>query len=309
MKQGAVIWRMASDTTVDFVTETQVVKDMLRGGYTRVVTNRYLDISGTPLYNDATNTTALFFPYISIAATKIGFQIYGATDTSLQIIGNTGLSILAAAVAVTQMPALNLGADKPVYGPMKWKGINATGTDPSSASSFYTVATNTSFTPGAIAGTSTLARQKWSAVWGAVGAWAAFQSYDGFMISHGLELSWRKDNGQDIGAKLIGYIPSCRCTPAGPITTLGNALTEMPFSGPNSAATVTAGQGQTTDLNISDLVLSGAVAGTITLKNMNLKSVQTVFAGDKEHNGPHVFEGNIEDSSGTPSAGIVFSGF
>jgi hypothetical protein len=293
---GGQAWRMASDTTVDFVVETQEIMDNLAGDFTEIVTNRYLQIQGTPLYYDTTDTTAIFLPYISLAATPVGTQIFGTTDAACTITANSGLTIVGKACAVTKMPDLNLGADKPIFGALEIIGVNATGADPTTSSSFYAVSTGNSFTPPAIPGTATLARQKWTAVWGSVTGFSSFQSYDGFSITHKLGLKWITDNGQRIGALLTGYRPLCRCTPSA--NTIANYLAAVPFSGSGAA------QGQQLAAT-ADLVISGAVAGTITLKNAALKGAQVKFGGDALHQGPVQFVGTVGFSSGANVASLI----
>lgn len=296
---GPVSFRVAGLIKVELVWEADNIKDALKGAFTKVVKNRYLRATFTPLYRDATNTDAIFFPYISLLATPLGTQIFTTSDQNWVFVANSGLSITFKAGAVTQMPTIFAGANSPIFGQMTVIGVNATGTDTTSSSSFYAQSTGNSFTPPAIPGTATLLRQKWTAAYGSNTGWASFQSYNGFAITHELGLSPIYDNGQQIGALLTGYRPMCKATPTG--NTIAQLLSQMAFSGSGAA------QGQRYDANENDLVLSGAVAGSITLKNASIEAGEVNMDADVLHQGPVSFIGNVGDNSGANVAGLILT--
>lgn len=296
---GGASFRLAADAKLQLVWEAQNVSDALKGPFTKVVTNRKLVLTGTPLYYDPSNTTTIFFPYISLLATPPGTQIFGTSDGACSVVGNNGLTILMKAAAVTKMPNLSAGADKPILDGIEITGVNATGTDPSSSSSFYTISTSNAFTPPTIPAASVLARQKWSAAYGSVTGFTAFQSYDGFAITHELGLTWVKDNGQDIGAFLTGYRAMCKCTPSA--NTIAQLAAAMAFSGGSAA------QGQRYDSNAADLIISGAISGTITLKNASIESSEASFAPGVLNQGQISFITNVGDNAGANVASLILA--
>jgi predicted enzyme related to lactoylglutathione lyase len=302
-------WRMASDLKVMLKWTAQDVTDALKGPFTKVVTDRWIEVTGTPLYYDPTTTNGIFFPYISLASTPPGTQIFGAADSACSIVGNDGKTITLAAAAITSMPSLHLGADRAIYGPITIIGVPATGTDPSTATSFYQATANwlsNSFTPPAIPATATLARQKWSAVYGADTGWSSFQAFKGFEISHELKLKWHEDNGQRVGATLAGYRAMCKCQPSA--NTIDQMATEMLFAGTAGVGGhVVASQGQRYSANSADLIISGASSGTVTLKNATMEAGEINFSAEELNQGEVTFITNVGDSSGANVASLLLA--
>jgi hypothetical protein len=297
---GSVSFRCAGTIKVTLKWNSVNVTDALKGPFDKIVTDRWLEATFTPLYYDPTNTTAIFFPWISLQATPPGVtQIFGTTDEPWSFVGNNGITITFKAGAVTAMPTIDTSIDKPFFGQMTVIGINATGTDPSSASSFYSISSGNTFTPPAIPGTAVLARQKWSAVFGSNSGWSAFQAYEGFQISHELGLKWITDSAQRIGALLTGYRAMAKCIPSG--NTLAQLASQMAFSGTGAI------QGQRYTADENDLIISGAVSGTITAKNSSIESGEINFAAEVLNQGEVAFITNVGDNSGANVASLILA--
>ena len=304
MACGATNFRVKGLITAKLAWAADNITDSLKGPFTKVVKDRWVEVDFTPLYYDPSDTTTLLFPWISQAATPLGTQMFTSSDDPWSIVGQNGDTIVLSAAAVVKMPDLNLAADKDIMGPCQIIGINATGSDPSSATSFYTISTGNSFTYPAVPSTATLARQKWSAAMssGATG-FTAFQSFTGFQITHELGINWDacRDSGQRIGALFTGYRTMAKCQPSA--NTMAQLNTAMLFSGTGAS------QGQRYDTNskMKDLVISGATSATVTVKNATIETGQINFAAEQLRQGEVGFISNIEDSSGAPVDSLVLA--
>jgi hypothetical protein len=221
-----------------------------------------------------------------MAATPPGTLVGGAADTPWTVVGQDGTNFSILAGGVTKMPEITCAADKDIFGPMTVTGYPITGSDPSTASSFYTVSASNAFSPPAIPTTSYLLRSKWTAVYGANTGWTSFQAYDGFKITHDLKLSVKKDNGQRIAHTLSSYRAMCQFRPAGPsaLQLFGatGALGQIAFQGPGAAQ----GQRLSTN-NQADLILTGVGNGSpvITVKNIGITSAKTNFSNEELRSG------------------------
>lgn len=300
--------RVKGKITVALRWSADNISDSLKGAFSKVVTNRWVEATFTPLYYDATDTTATLFPYISLlaAATPPGFQIFTTSDVPWKFVGENGVTITFKAAAVTTMPSIFCGVQKDMLGQVTVTGVNATGTDPTSSSSFYAIQTAQSFTYPAIPSTAYLGRQKWTAVYGADTDWSSFSALAGFSISHELGLKWITDNGQNIGALITGYRPMCDFIPMGP--TIAEIVGEMAFSGTGGVGgSVVPGQGQRYDANSADLVISGAITSTVTLKNATIESSEFAMASDDLNVSTVKMIGNVGNNSGANVAGLVLA--
>ena len=294
--------RVPGRATVKLAWEAQDVTDALKGPFDKIIIDRWLELDFTPLYNDPTNATAVLLPYNLQSGTAPGTRIFGTSDSAFTFTGLNGLAITLAAAAVVKMPSINLGADKPVYGPMQIIGVNKTGSDPTTATNFYSItAPGTPPSLPTIPSSATLARQKWTAAFGSDSGWSALSSYNGFTIDWETPLTWVRDNGQRIDALLTGARAMCKCMPSG--NTVAQLFSEMPFAGTGAA------QGQRQSATAHDLVITGAVAGVVTLKNASITEGNVIFANEALNQGEVGFITNILESGNAAVGPVTFTSF
>lgn len=293
-----VNFQLADDSKVETAMVTDVISAALYGKFDETYKDMIVRASGTPLFYDASATAATFFPYISQAGAPIGGSIFGSSDVPVTWASNNGDNILIRAGAIGKMPDLFLGVDKPMLGPLEIWGVVGTGLDPSSANSYYTLSTGNAFTAPAIPGTSVLGRQKWTAAFGSATGLTSFQAQEGWQITHELELLPITIQGRTVDFHLASYRSMAKCKPAGP--TMANidaalkAQGSLPHGGRLSA-------------NASDLVITGAQSGVVTVKNAVLKTAGYVFGAKALRQDEIGFVGTLAIGTGAASAGMTLS--
>ena len=177
---GPVNWRSSSAVKVGLDLERIPIRDPLVGTIDEVVKNRKIVITHRPLYYDPSVTIALFMPWISMAGTVPGSEMWGA-DNQFTVVGNNGDSFQIPAACITKMPDLFLGVENEVFSSdMEITGIGMTGIDPATEADWLVISTGNSFSAPAIPGTSVLGRQKFTAAWGSFAGFTSFQGFKGF---------------------------------------------------------------------------------------------------------------------------------
>lgn len=295
-KFGTTSWRSSGKVSSVPTLETISIKDPLSGTTRAIVKNRYWKSSHVPLYYDPTVTNPVFFPWLSVAATRPGAEIFGA-DTVFNALGNNGDTIGYTAAAVTKMPDLFLGVEKDFYAsPIEFTGVNSTGADFATESNLHTIQTGQSFTAPAVPGTSVLGRQKYTAVWGTYAGFTSFQGFAGFTITHELELHPVTDNGQLIGYLFQSYRAMAKVVASA--NTMEQMVTAMVLAGTGAA------QGQDISAASADLVISGASGVTATIKGAALVSGGFEFGPDTLRQGEIGF---VSTNPAGTNAGLVLA--
>jgi hypothetical protein len=293
---GATSFRSTGQGKADLLFETREVSDAAAGVTDEIVKSRQLTATFRPLYYDPTVTNAILFPWLSVAATPPGTEMFGA-DTAYSIKGTNGDVITAPAAAVLEMSNIFLGVEEEFYtSDTKIVGINSTGLDPDTEANFITIQTGQTNTLPAIPGTSVLGSQKYTAVWGTFAGFTSFQGFKGFHLMHELKTKIITDNGQIIGCLFLSY--RCMAKVIASANTMQQMVAALAYAGTGAA------QGQRLSAQSADLVISGASGVTATVKLAAMKSGGFVFAGEE------LRQGEIGFVSTNPSgtlAGLVLA--
>lgn len=289
-------FQFSSDSKIEVIPAYEEVRAALYGKIDEVLTDTVVRCTGSPLTWTSLST---LFPYLT---PTVGQRLFGngsaqATDMPLTWNANNGDVITLANAAVTKMPELRLGVEKEILGPVEFTGLVANGADPESANSYYTIATNQSFTAPALDVTK-LARQRYTANWGTFAGFANFQAQDFWTISHELETAPVKVQNRTVDMVLTSYRCLARCKPAEP--TMADIDAALLIQGTGAK------HGRRLSSNAADLVITGENLVTVTLKNAALKTAGFVFGGKPLRNGELGWVSTWVTSA-SPQSGAIFA--
>jgi len=121
---------LAEDSRLEIAPVGSVVGAALYGEMDEAYTDLVVKGTGRPLTYD---NLAVLWPYLQPV---IGQRIFGNSDTPFAWLSNNGDLITVRAGAVTKMPELVLGVEKPAVGEMEISGVVGTGLDVESANSY-----------------------------------------------------------------------------------------------------------------------------------------------------------------------------
>jgi hypothetical protein len=281
---------LGEDSRLEIAPVNSVVSAALYGEMDEVYTDLVVKGTGTPLTYD---NLATLWPYLQ---PTIGGRIFGNTDAPLQWVSNNGDVIVVRAAAVTKMPDLILGVEKPGIGAVEFSGVVGNGLDPSASNSYYTMETGQTFSAPALAAAK-IPRQKYTASWGSAAGFVNFQAQEAWTITHELKLAPVKIQGRTADMKVTSYRAMAKCMPAEP--TMANIDAALLAQGAAAA------HGARLSSTAADLVITGAQTVSVTVKNAALKTAGFVFGGKALRNGEIGFVSTINASSGTATAALV----
>jgi len=281
----------SGDSKIEIAPVTREVRAALYGKIDETVNDLAVKCTGTPL---TWTSLSVLFPYLAPA---IGQRLYGDTDKPLVWSSNNGDVVTIANAAVTKMPELKLGVERDALGPVEFTGLIVNSGDPESAGSYYSIATNQSFTAPTLDVTK-LTRQRYSAAWGSFAGFANFQAQDAWTISHELDLEPVKIQGRTVDMVIAGYRCMAKCKPAEP--TMANIDAALLLQGAGAK------HGRRLSASSADLVITGQNLVSITLKNAALKSAGFAFGGKPLRNGELGWVSTFV-STATPQQGSVFA--
>jgi hypothetical protein len=283
---------LGEDSRLEIAPVNSVVSAALYGDIDEVYTDLIVKGTGTPL---TYQNLAALWPYLQ---PTIGGRIFGNADAPLQWVSNNGDVITVRAAAVTKMPDLILGVEKPGIGPVEFSGVVGNGLDPSASNSYYTIATGQAFSAPAVAASS-IPRQKYTAAWGSAAGFSSFQAQEAWTITHELKLAPIRIQGRTVDMKITSYRAMAKCMPAEP--TMANIDAALLAQG------AAAEHGAKLSSTAADLVITGAQTVSVTVKNAALKTAGFVFGGKALRNGEIGFVSTINTSSGTATAALALA--
>ena len=161
---------LAADSKLEIAPVNSVLATAMYGDIDEVYTDLIVKGTGTPLTYD---NLAVIWPYLQ---PTIGQRIFGNADVPFKWWSNNNDLITVRAGAVTKMPDLVLAVDKANIGPIEFSGVLGNGLDPSTANSYYTIATQ-AYSPPALT-KSKIPRQSYTAAWGSFAGFTSFQAQD-----------------------------------------------------------------------------------------------------------------------------------
>lgn len=175
--------------------------------------DRTIEVEFEPAGNFTAALALVMWPY---AATAVGASVFTASDVPLTINGRDGRQIVIHAAALTKMPSLNLGVSQTMMGSAMFTGIVKNNTDPTAAAAYYTESA-VAYPGDAGFATTDIFTRSYSAAWGAVSPWSAFQAEGGWTVDFDLQLSPQKVDGigtVDMTFQSLGV--TAKCVPVGP---------------------------------------------------------------------------------------------
>ena len=287
--------------------------------------------SGTPMLYDVAGSATMqsLFPFSTVSShilsiiPSVGQSIFGmslstglgtGTDVTAIWLSTNEDQFTLTNCAVTKPPDLNLGTNKPIFGPIEISGIISTAAgaggffDPSQSGAYYTTATSQIYTGTAMDSTS-LGRGSYTAAWNGK-TFTSFQTQDGFQVTHEMKLESRQAyGGLTCDMILSSYRVMCKCIPVGPAATMLN-IQNAQGAGGNTGFM----QGRRMGLQAANLALSCTSAEhspTITLTNAVQRTAGFVFGNKPLRNGEIGFVstwgtgGPGNTPSGTPPTAIM----
>lgn len=282
---------LLDDAKLELAPSTQDIETSMYGVVDETVEDLVIKASGTPL--EYANL-AVLFPYLTFVK---GQRIFGNADVPLVYKSNNGDVITLKATALTKMPSLFLGVDKPILGDAEWTAVLADGANPEDASSYFTIQTAQTYTPVAVT-KGNIKRQRYSAVWTGIAGFTAFQAQDGWTIDFELKLEPVKIQARTVDMKIMNVRCMAKCMPQGP--TMAQIDTALKQQGTGADA------GHRLGASVADLVITGSGVSA-TIKNAALKTAGFVFGGKPLRIGELGWVSTLVVSTGTATAVAVIA--
>lgn len=244
--------------------------------------------------------------YAPFASYRRGASLLTATNLPFVANAVDGEIHTMTAAAITKLPDLFLSAKKTLIGSMTLKGFRGLATGWNDANSLRTIAAtggtgvDAAFAPGNVL------VQPYSATWGSVAGFSAFDTQEGWTISFAIktqEIETDAAGKIDIAFDEISVM--AKCVPIGPTST--QILNAMKFQGlvaPQGRG-MSLQQAQTNGTVNPDLVISGvndAGATTITIGAAQLKTSTDQFGPFKLRTGEIGFVATRKFIAGVPQA-------
>jgi hypothetical protein len=192
----------------------------------------------------------------------IGTRIYGTADVPLVVQSNNldgSGNITFPNAQITKLANLHLGVDQSMFSAdVEWTALIKNNANPEDVGAYYLLSAG-SFSAASFAKTN-YKQQRYSAAWGAVVGFSAFQARDGWTIDWELKLVPDTVNGVGtVGMVLQGLVATAKCIPVGPT-----------FNQIDSASKMTgSAMGRLMSTGSADLVITGSGV-SITLKNAGI---------------------------------------
>ncbi len=230
---------------------------------------------------------SVLFPS-GVLTPTIGAGIFGSADLPLVITGRNGDILTYHNAQLTKLADLYLGVDAEIVAAdVEFTAILADQKNPEDAGAYYT-ASSGSYTDATFAKTN-YKQQRYSAAWGSIGGFTAFQAHKGWQINWdlGLEPIYNANLGT-IDMAITGFRGMAKCVPVEPtiaqIETAANAganasnLLGRLLSGGQTAAAdlVITGSGVSVTLAKAGIVNHGYAFGAVPLRNGEIQWETTV---------------------------------
>ncbi|MGC9940713.1 MAG: hypothetical protein ABSE48_02700 [Verrucomicrobiota bacterium] len=240
-------------------------------------------------------------------ALKIGTQPHnpaGAADAPGVIYTPDGRLYTFPRCAIIKHPDIHLGANKPLFGPMQFANILATGKTLGAAGAFHSVTESGGSDPGGAFITSDFDRGAWYGAWGTTAGFggdggSALEAEDGFTIHTAVKYSPLPVQKLVRAYKLDEVWFMCKGRLYGPTHTQITAATGI-GSGRTLGEFIPTG-------NAADLVLTGPNSKSVTLTNADVVSAGFDFGGTKLGTDEVGFVSGMTFMAGVPQPLLVFS--
>lgn len=228
----------------------------------------------------------------------IGSRLMGDSDTPLKVWSNNGDLYTVTCAGVTKPPMLYLGPDKPVFGQVEFTGVLGNNKSMDSLDAYYKIQTAQPEPTGAFSMTN-YKQQEYSASWGSVTGFTAFEAQDGWQVEIQPRLEPVLVQAHTVDFKLASVTVAAKCKPVGP--TAAQIEAAMKYQGSGNKFGHRLGSGTVADLTISSAGVSVVIA------NAALKTAGFIFGGKPLRNGEVAFVNTVKFTTGTPAAIITIT--
>jgi hypothetical protein len=239
-------------------------------------------ISFKPCGSMTADILAALYPY---ATPNIGASMFGATDTAAVVQSKAGTKITFHATALTKQPELILSAVETAFGDAEMTALVKNSTDPSTANSLFTVASQAWAAPALLS--ASIKTVKYTATWGA----KTFTSPTGFRVIPEIQTSPIYIDGLGtVDYTLTGASIMVKCRPAN----FAEADFEsMPAQGTAIGATLRGS---------NNLVIVGVGGLTVTIYNAQMVEGPLVWGATELRVGEVGFIGHRVETAGAYGA-------
>ena len=284
---------------------SSVITSALYGDGDEVGTDFMVKGSGTPMLYQPTTTARALFPFSTVSGStlsilpQIGRSIFGTTfgavtagqtDCTALWASPNGDTFLVANYGISKPPDINLGTNKPIFGPIEIVGIISTAAgaagffDPNVANAYYTTGT-AGFSYLAL-DTTHLGRGSYTATWAGKNITSS-QTQDGFQITHEYKVEARQAyGGLTCDMILVSWRVMCKFIPVGGNATMANIQSDQAMGG-----LVGSLQGKRLGLSAADLTITTSNPSSyefnpsVVIKGAMMKTAGFVFGNKPLRNG------------------------
>lgn len=250
---------------------------------------------------------SVLFPSAVLTPTP-GTGIFGTSDLPLVIHGRNQDIITYHNAQLTKLADLYLGIDEGIFAAdVEFTALIADQKNPEDASAYYTLSTG-AYSDTTFAKTN-YKQQRYSAAWGAVAGFTAFQAHQGWRISWNLVFEPDAAYSANIGTydlilsdKEGPFIGRASCVPIGPTLAQLETAANAGANASNVLGRLLSG-GQTA---AADLVITGSGV-SVTLKNAGIVNHGYAFGARPLRIGEVMWETTTAFSSGTAAARAVIA--
>lgn len=303
--------QFADDFAAILAPDNEVLETALQGAADETRADLIIKASGTPLIYTASQSTVLdfLFPWAGSPPPNVGTPLLGSADFPVFFMGNNGDGVAIYNAACAKQPDLTLAHNKPIIDKIEIIGLLRNNYDPETANSYYKITSGGSWSPPKLGQNSgdLFGRQRYYANWAAGNTatgnstFTNFQGQNGIVISHEVKLEPVKIQGRTIDYTLTSYRAMAKMIPVGPSASDIDLCAQLQGSGAIHGSRLSQNTAQ------GDLIITGQIGGTFTIKNAVLKTEGFVFGGKPLRLGEIGFVGTFNYSSSSPSGGLVLA--
>lgn len=246
---------------------------------------------------------SVLFPS-GVLTPTIGSGLYGTSDLPLVVLARNGDQITYHNAQLTKLQDLYLGIDDEIFAAdLEFTALIADGKNPEDASAYYTIATGQSYSDSTFA-LANFKQQRYSAAWGAVTGFTAFQAEKGWRIAWDLGLTPAYSANVGTYDMIIsGFMGRASCRPINqPTMAQLEAAANTGANASNVLGRLLSG-GQTA---AADLAITGSGV-SVTLKNAGIADHGYAFSPSEQRFGEVTWESTVGFSAGTAAARAVLA--
>lgn len=281
---GQSFWSKG-DITMRQINERFALESANFGPLDERVQNRRFEITFEPEGRFTSALAAILWPY---AATNIGDDVFGASDTPLTINTKAGQQFVFHNSAITSMPSIRLGVAQTIQGSVTFTCLLANNTDPTNAAAYYTQS-SVAYPGDTGFDVADILTKAYSSAWGAA-PWDSFLTEEGWEFEFDLTLADKMVDGLGtVGMSLQSLVARATAIPVGPSE--ADSIAAMQSTAALGASIAT-----------SDDLIVQATGVYVKIANAGLQEHDLGFGSERKRLGPHTWMATRTVTTGTPDA-------